>query len=481
VIPGARPDPVCWPGADVARAAAQVNHLYGQASGQTRQLEDMLASLQRVSQQMDSQWRMQVVRTSTSKSDVWKRRVEQVAEETDALKAALDKHTHRERRCARGEPHAPASAPAAQSGGSSAHCAACSQRHCARCSHKQTPPPESCRLPGPALCRMGGSVGDQLAEEQQRERQRQRRGPAEALSLPPAAHVPQGMAGHAHEAASARAGGRWRTRSGRSCSRAAQARATRPRGGATRTRTRRPPALWTAAGARWRRRSRPARRRWPAWPASASGSRRAPGRRMRRVALGRSSARRRRLVCFLALVLVRLTGAPRARVAVCVRAVGPAQGARRAQQHRPVGLGAAPDRPAPAVGQAARVRRHGGHAAGPGAAVVVAARAPPLTRSRGTMLRRAPAALLPPVGQPSAGRPRLCKGPCLLAAMQRGYLRLRSAVQAFAVLQPADSYTLRLSGSGFTAAVRSIVLSFRLPKAQLPPKPALQAQDILAR
>ena len=107
MIPGARPDPACWPGADVARGAAQVNHLYGQASGQTRQLEDMLASLQRVSQQMDSQWRMQVVRTSTSKSDVWKRRVEQVAEETDALKAALDKHTHRERRCAGGAPHAP--------------------------------------------------------------------------------------------------------------------------------------------------------------------------------------------------------------------------------------------------------------------------------------------------------------------------------------------------------------------------------------
>ena len=80
--------------------AAQVNHLYGQASGQTRQTEDMLACLQRLSQQMDSQWRMQVVRTSTSKSDVWKRRVEQVAEETDALKAALDKYTHRERRCA---------------------------------------------------------------------------------------------------------------------------------------------------------------------------------------------------------------------------------------------------------------------------------------------------------------------------------------------------------------------------------------------
>ena len=78
----------------------QVNQLYGQASGQTRQLEDMLASLQRISQQMDSMWRMQVVRNSTSKSDIWKRRVEQVAEETDALRAALDKHTHKERRCA---------------------------------------------------------------------------------------------------------------------------------------------------------------------------------------------------------------------------------------------------------------------------------------------------------------------------------------------------------------------------------------------
>ena len=75
-----------------------MNHLYGQASGQTRQLEEKLAALQRISQQMDSTWRMQVVRSSTAKSDVWKRRVEQVAEETDALRAALDKHTHRERR-----------------------------------------------------------------------------------------------------------------------------------------------------------------------------------------------------------------------------------------------------------------------------------------------------------------------------------------------------------------------------------------------
>ncbi|KAK9825436.1 hypothetical protein WJX81_007409 [Elliptochloris bilobata] len=78
--------------------AERVNHLYGQASGQTQLLEEKLAALQRISQQMDSTWRMQVVRSSTAKSDIWKRRVEQVAEETDALKAALDKHTHHERR-----------------------------------------------------------------------------------------------------------------------------------------------------------------------------------------------------------------------------------------------------------------------------------------------------------------------------------------------------------------------------------------------
>ena len=76
----------------------QVNRHYGQATGLARQLGDKLAELQRVSQQMDGVWRMHALRESTAKKDIWKRKVEQVAEEVDDLRAALDKHTHRERR-----------------------------------------------------------------------------------------------------------------------------------------------------------------------------------------------------------------------------------------------------------------------------------------------------------------------------------------------------------------------------------------------
>ena len=47
---------------------------------------------------MDSLWRMQSLRESTSKRDIWKHKVEQVLEECDALGAALNKHTHKERR-----------------------------------------------------------------------------------------------------------------------------------------------------------------------------------------------------------------------------------------------------------------------------------------------------------------------------------------------------------------------------------------------
>ena len=59
-----------------------------------------MGELQRISQQMDSIWRMQVLRESNTKRDLWKLKVEQVSEETDALRTALEKHTHKERRCA---------------------------------------------------------------------------------------------------------------------------------------------------------------------------------------------------------------------------------------------------------------------------------------------------------------------------------------------------------------------------------------------
>lgn len=73
-------------------------HNYEQSAGLSRQLHDRLGELQRLAQQMDSMWRMQSLRDSTSKRSIWKHKVEQVSEECDALRAALDKHTHREGR-----------------------------------------------------------------------------------------------------------------------------------------------------------------------------------------------------------------------------------------------------------------------------------------------------------------------------------------------------------------------------------------------
>ena len=73
-------------------------HNYGQSAGLSRQLHDRLVELQRVGQQMDSLWRMQSLRESNNKRDIWKHKVEQVLDECDALGAALDKHTHKERR-----------------------------------------------------------------------------------------------------------------------------------------------------------------------------------------------------------------------------------------------------------------------------------------------------------------------------------------------------------------------------------------------
>lgn len=71
---------------------------YGAATGLSRQLQQKLSDLQKISSQMESIWRMQVVKESTAKRDIWKRKVEQVSEETDALRAALDKHTGRQHR-----------------------------------------------------------------------------------------------------------------------------------------------------------------------------------------------------------------------------------------------------------------------------------------------------------------------------------------------------------------------------------------------
>jgi uncharacterized protein YukE len=321
MIPCAWPDPVWWPGADVARSVTQVNHLYGQASGQTRQLEDMLASLQRVSQQMDSQWRMQVVRTSTSKSDVWKRRVEQVAEETDALKAALDKHTHRERRCAHGEPHAPP-LHLLQNVEARVRTVQPAPPRTVHFALTSRPPPDNCRPPGPALCRVGGlvetggqrssSMGDdataaalprascchQPAYASQDAAARPTRRPPRPRRRAQAAGGGPGAAGAARAPRGPGrrgrvAGRRGRGRAGRQLCGQQQARA----GGGVRDRH-------GGAG----QHGRPARAAQGAPPAAT-----------RAASLWGSSARRRRLVRVLALVLVRQAGAPRAQ-GRCARA-----------------------------------------------------------------------------------------------------------------------------------------------------------------
>ena len=62
-------------------------------------LQQQLSQLQKISIDMDAMWRMQSMRESGSKkSDVWKRKVEQIGEEADVLRMSLDKFTVRQHR-----------------------------------------------------------------------------------------------------------------------------------------------------------------------------------------------------------------------------------------------------------------------------------------------------------------------------------------------------------------------------------------------
>ncbi|KXZ49514.1 MEMB1 protein [Gonium pectorale] len=67
-------------------------------TGLARDLRQKLVDLARISGEMDCIWRMQVVRENTSKRDVWKRKVEQVSEELDTIRRAMDRQTSRESR-----------------------------------------------------------------------------------------------------------------------------------------------------------------------------------------------------------------------------------------------------------------------------------------------------------------------------------------------------------------------------------------------
>lgn len=73
--------------------------VYGQATGLSRDLQKKLTDLQRTRADMDSIWRMQSLSTASGgRPDIWKRKVEQVSEETDALDLAFARHANRQRR-----------------------------------------------------------------------------------------------------------------------------------------------------------------------------------------------------------------------------------------------------------------------------------------------------------------------------------------------------------------------------------------------
>ncbi|KAL4458170.1 hypothetical protein ABPG75_013035 [Micractinium tetrahymenae] len=67
-------------------------------SGLAAELQQQLQQLQRLSGELDAVWRMQSLREPAAKRDIWKRKVEQVAEEVDALRSGLERFTSRQQR-----------------------------------------------------------------------------------------------------------------------------------------------------------------------------------------------------------------------------------------------------------------------------------------------------------------------------------------------------------------------------------------------
>mmetsp|Transcript_29819 Transcript_29819/g.73925 ORF Transcript_29819/g.73925 Transcript_29819/m.73925 type:complete len:247 (-) Transcript_29819:340-1080(-) len=64
----------------------------------SRDMHSKLRELQKVSQQMESRWRFLVVQENASKRDLWKRKVEQVAEDTDQFRVVMERFKGRENR-----------------------------------------------------------------------------------------------------------------------------------------------------------------------------------------------------------------------------------------------------------------------------------------------------------------------------------------------------------------------------------------------
>mmetsp|Transcript_29818 Transcript_29818/g.73923 ORF Transcript_29818/g.73923 Transcript_29818/m.73923 type:complete len:116 (-) Transcript_29818:806-1153(-) len=63
----------------------------------SRDMHSKLRELQKVSQQMESRWRFLVVQENASKRDLWKRKVEQVAEDTDQFRVVMERFKGRVR------------------------------------------------------------------------------------------------------------------------------------------------------------------------------------------------------------------------------------------------------------------------------------------------------------------------------------------------------------------------------------------------
>eukprot|EP00201_Polytomella_parva_P006836 CAMPEP_0175073674 /NCGR_PEP_ID=MMETSP0052_2-20121109/20744_1 /TAXON_ID=51329 ORGANISM="Polytomella parva, Strain SAG 63-3" /NCGR_SAMPLE_ID=MMETSP0052_2 /ASSEMBLY_ACC=CAM_ASM_000194 /LENGTH=224 /DNA_ID=CAMNT_0016341611 /DNA_START=37 /DNA_END=708 /DNA_ORIENTATION=+ len=66
--------------------------------GLSQDLQGQLKLLMKTSQEIDSVWRMLVIRESAGKRDIWKRKVEHVIDEVEFLRHALEKFTFREQK-----------------------------------------------------------------------------------------------------------------------------------------------------------------------------------------------------------------------------------------------------------------------------------------------------------------------------------------------------------------------------------------------
>jgi len=78
--------------------AAEHGSRFGDPAAMARDLKRQFGDLQKITNDMESVWRMFVIRETTAKRAVWKGKVEQVVEEVDVIRRALDRYGTREQR-----------------------------------------------------------------------------------------------------------------------------------------------------------------------------------------------------------------------------------------------------------------------------------------------------------------------------------------------------------------------------------------------